>query len=268
MPTRSQLAGGGRSGSHAAAVTTTHKPKRIKRPATSKPIEVTIMPLSTLGLPAIFQGDASKSLGGRLRAALSAAVAAKDRRLPSTALGHRRARAGFSSTPSARGLLLGTISLPSRATMRLRPPRRWKRMGMRTTRLLPSSRVSTPLHAALLSSCWRSSVARLASPSALIRTSSASSCTSTRSTGSAVPSRLYVHKRHLALRPRSAALRGSLRRSWAPATPAARSPHLQLVPSAWVRSATRSAACSIPIDSRIVASVMPRRSRVGFGTPE
>jgi hypothetical protein len=58
------------------------------------------------------------------------------------------------------------------------------------------------------------------------------------------------------------------RRCPAPAAPAARSPHLQLAPSAWVRSATRSAACSIPIDSRIVASVMPRRSRVGFGTPE
>ena len=28
--------------------------------------------------------------------------------------------------------------------MRLRPPRRWKRIGIRTTRVLPSSRVSTP----------------------------------------------------------------------------------------------------------------------------
>jgi hypothetical protein len=55
MPTRSQLAGGGRSGSHAAAVTTTHKPKRSKTAATSKPIEAPIMPVLTLGGPTIFQ---------------------------------------------------------------------------------------------------------------------------------------------------------------------------------------------------------------------
>jgi hypothetical protein len=52
-------------------------------------------------------------------------------------------------------------------------------------------------HAAFLSLCCRSSPTKLTSPSALIRTSSAFSCTSTRSTSSAVPSRLYVHKRHL-----------------------------------------------------------------------
>jgi hypothetical protein len=55
--------------------------------------------------------------------------------------------------------------------MRLRPPRRWKRIGMRTTGLLPSSRGSTLLHTALLSTCGRSSPTRLARPSALIRTS-------------------------------------------------------------------------------------------------
>jgi hypothetical protein len=35
--------------------------------------------------------------------------------------------------PSGSGLLLGAISLPSGATKRLRPPRRWKRKGIRTT---------------------------------------------------------------------------------------------------------------------------------------
>jgi hypothetical protein len=64
IPTRSQLAGGGRSGSHAAAVTATHKPTRIKRPATSKPIEVTIISLLTLGLPAIFQGKPARAKEG------------------------------------------------------------------------------------------------------------------------------------------------------------------------------------------------------------
>ena len=37
----------------------------------------------------------------------------------------------------------GTILLPSGATMRLRPPRRWKHIGMRTTSMLPSSSVWT-----------------------------------------------------------------------------------------------------------------------------
>ena len=44
-------------------------------------------------------------------------------------------------------------------------------------------------HAALLLSCCRSSATRLASPSALIRTSRACSCTSTRSTSSWAPAR-------------------------------------------------------------------------------
>src|ERR671919_1168294 len=41
-----------------------------------------------------------------------------------------RARA-LISVPSGCGLELGTIALPSGATMRLRPPRRWNRIGMR-----------------------------------------------------------------------------------------------------------------------------------------
>jgi hypothetical protein len=44
---------------------------------------------------------------------------------------HRHARASaLTSVPSGCGLSLGTSSLPSGATMRLHPLRRWKRMGM------------------------------------------------------------------------------------------------------------------------------------------
>jgi hypothetical protein len=50
---------------------------------------------------------------------------------------HRHARASaFTSVPSGWGLVVGVISLPSGATMRLRPQRR--RMGMRTISMLPS----------------------------------------------------------------------------------------------------------------------------------
>ena len=38
--------------------------------------------------------------------------------------------------------------------------------------------------------------------------------------------------------------------------------------SAWVRSATMSSTCSMPMEARMVASEMPRRSRVSRGTPE
>jgi hypothetical protein len=47
------------------------------------------------------------------------------------------------SLPSGWGLLTGAISPPSGATMRFLPPRRWKRIGMRTISVLPSSRVVT-----------------------------------------------------------------------------------------------------------------------------
>jgi hypothetical protein len=36
------------------------------------------------------------------------------------------------------------MALPSGATMRFRPPRRWNRIGIRTTNVVPSSFVSTP----------------------------------------------------------------------------------------------------------------------------
>jgi hypothetical protein len=36
----------------------------------------------------------------------------------------------LTSVPSGCGLFVGTITLPSGATMRLRPPRRWNRIGM------------------------------------------------------------------------------------------------------------------------------------------
>src|ERR1700733_14912302 len=38
--------------------------------------------------------------------------------------------------------------------------------------------------------------------------------------------------------------------------------------SAWVRSATMSSTCSMPMEARMVASEIPRRSRVSRGTPE
>src|SRR5436309_10806962 len=38
--------------------------------------------------------------------------------------------------------------------------------------------------------------------------------------------------------------------------------------SAWARSATRSSGCSMPIESRIVASETPMRARSAAGTPE
>src|ERR671919_693267 len=53
----------------------------------------------------------------------------------------RRASA-LTSVPSGCGFELGTISLPSGATMRLRPPGRWKRIGMRTTSVEPSRLIS------------------------------------------------------------------------------------------------------------------------------
>jgi hypothetical protein len=54
----------------------------------------------------------------------------------------RKLRSLGTSAPSACGLLLGTISLPSRATMRVRPPRRRKGIGMRMTSVVPSNLVS------------------------------------------------------------------------------------------------------------------------------
>jgi hypothetical protein len=42
-------------------------------------------------------------------------------------------------------LEVGTIGLPSGATRRWRLPRRWKRIGIRTTSVVPSSRFWTPL---------------------------------------------------------------------------------------------------------------------------
>ena len=57
----------------------------------------------------------------------------------------RRARASaLTSVPSGCNLVVGAISLPSGATIRLRPPRRWNRIGIRTTRVWPSSLVSRP----------------------------------------------------------------------------------------------------------------------------
>jgi hypothetical protein len=54
-----------------------------------------------------------------------------------------RARASaLTSVPSGFGLKAGARSRPSGATMRLRPPRRWKRIEIRTTSVVPSSRVS------------------------------------------------------------------------------------------------------------------------------
>jgi hypothetical protein len=55
---------------------------------------------------------------------------------------HARASA-LTSVPSGCGFEVGTISLPSGATMRLRPPRRWNRIGIRTTSVLPSGSVWT-----------------------------------------------------------------------------------------------------------------------------
>ena len=56
---------------------------------------------------------------------------------------HRHALASaLTSVPSGCGFEVGAISLPSGATMRLRPPLRWKRIGIRTTSVVPSSRVS------------------------------------------------------------------------------------------------------------------------------
>jgi hypothetical protein len=60
----------------------------------------------------------------------------------STRRRHARASA-LTSVASGCGLELGTIALPSGATMRLRPPRRWKRIGIRTISVLPSSSVWT-----------------------------------------------------------------------------------------------------------------------------
>ena len=77
------------------------------------------------------------------------------------------------------------MALPSKATIRLRPPRRWKRMGIRMTSVFAvQPGLDAFHHAAILSPCCRSSPTRLARPSALIRTSNAFSCTSTRSTRS------------------------------------------------------------------------------------
>jgi hypothetical protein len=45
--------------------------------------------------------------------------------------------------PSGCGLIVGASSLPSGVTIRFRPPRRWKRIGIRTTNVVPSSFVST-----------------------------------------------------------------------------------------------------------------------------
>jgi hypothetical protein len=44
--------------------------------------------------------------------------------------------------PSGCGFEVGAISLPSGAMMRLRPPRRWNRMGLRTASVVPSSLLS------------------------------------------------------------------------------------------------------------------------------
>lgn len=49
------------------------------------------------------------------------------------------------SVPSCCGSEIGTISLPSGATLRLQLPRRWKRMGMRTTRVCPSNGMPSPI---------------------------------------------------------------------------------------------------------------------------
>jgi hypothetical protein len=52
------------------------------------------------------------------------------------------ARECLRSVPSGCGFEVGASSLPSGATIRLRPPRRWKRIGIRTTSVVPSSLVS------------------------------------------------------------------------------------------------------------------------------
>ena len=46
-------------------------------------------------------------------------------------------------TPSGWDFDVGTTSLPSGATIRLRPLRRWNRMGMRMASVLPSTWTST-----------------------------------------------------------------------------------------------------------------------------
>ena len=62
---------------------------------------------------------------------------------PSSMRCHRHARASaWTRVPSGCGFKLETMALPSGATIRLRPPRRWNRIGMRTTRVPPSSRLS------------------------------------------------------------------------------------------------------------------------------
>ena len=62
----------------------------------------------------------------------------------SSCLCHRQARASaLISVPSGCGFEVGTIALPSGATIRLRPPRRWNRMGMRMASVLPSTWTST-----------------------------------------------------------------------------------------------------------------------------
>jgi hypothetical protein len=50
--------------------------------------------------------------------------------------------------PSGCGLVVGAISVRSGATIRLRPPRRWNRMRIRTMNLLPSHLAGTGTDAA------------------------------------------------------------------------------------------------------------------------
>jgi len=83
----------------------------------------------------------------------------------------------LTSVPSGCGFEVDTISRPLGATMRLRPPRRWKRMGIRTTSVVPFMPPSSQPAASAHRSGWRL-------PRPPIYTSSASSRTSTRSTGS------------------------------------------------------------------------------------
>ena len=63
----------------------------------------------------------------------ASAISVTDVYTPSSSIRcHRHARArAFGSVPSGCGFDLGVSSLPSGATMRLRPPRRWKRVESR-----------------------------------------------------------------------------------------------------------------------------------------
>jgi hypothetical protein len=64
----------------------------------------------------------------------------------------------LASVPSGCGLEVGTISLPSGTTTRLRPPRRWKRIGAQDERtaiqVAATLFISRAAHAVLRQCTW------------------------------------------------------------------------------------------------------------------